>query len=60
MDSSEIDAEEKKYITNITLIVLVQVKKLIEVVQLKKSLEELNIGISSKYLINTQLLIVEW
>ena len=59
MDSSEIDAEEKKYITNITLVVLVQVKKLIEVVQLKKSLEELNIGISSKYLINTQLLIVE-
>ena len=26
----------------------------------KKNMEELNIGISSKYLINTQLLIAEW
>ena len=44
-----------KDITKKTLIVLVQAKKLIAVVQLKKSWEESNIGISSKYLINTQL-----
>ena len=35
-------------------------KKLIAVVQLKKSWEELTIRISSKYLINTQLLMAEW
>ena len=33
---------------------IVQVKKIVSVVQLKKSWEELNIGISSKRLINTQ------
>ena len=38
---------------------MVQAKKLIAVVQLKKSWEESNIGISSKYLINTQLLTAE-
>ena len=37
-----------------------QVKKLIAVVQLKKSWEELTIEISSNYLRNTQLLIAEW
>ena len=37
----------KKDITKTTLIVLVQVKKLIAVVQLKKSGEELNIGVNS-------------
>ena len=50
---------QKRYL-KLTLIVLVQVKRLNAVVQLKKSWEELNIGISSKYLINTQLLIAEW
>ena len=49
-----------KNITKITLIVLVEVEKVIAVVQLKKSWEELNIGIRFKYLINTQLLIAKW
>ena len=41
-------------------IVLLQAKKIIPLVQLKKLSEELNTGISSKYLINTQLLIAKW
>ena len=38
-----------------TLIVLVQVKKLFAVVQIKKSWEEFNTGISSKHFINTHI-----
>ena len=40
--------------------VLEQAKKNIVLVHLKKLSEEKNTGISSKYLINTQLLIAEW
>ena len=55
MDVSEIGMEE--LLTQ--KIVLLQAKKIIPLVQLKKLSEELNTGISSKYLINTQLLIAK-
>ena len=46
--------------TTLIALVLVQVKKRIVLVQLKKLSEEWNTGISSKYLINTLLLTAEW
>ena len=52
------ELQPQKDIIKVTLIG--QVKKLIAVVQLKKSWEKVNTGISSKYLFNTQLLITEW
>ena len=58
--ASEIGMEDFFNDTKLTLTLLVQVKKLIAVVKLKKSSEELKTGTSSKYLINTQLLIPEW
>ena len=60
MCASQIGVEEllpQERYRKITLIILVQVKNLSAVVQLEESWEELSIGISSKYLINTQLLI---
>ena len=50
----------KKDDAKITLTVLVQLKKLIALVQVKKIWEELNTGTNSKHLINTKLLIAEY
>ena len=46
--------------TKITFIVLAKVRKVIGVVKLKISWEEVNIGISSKHLISKKILTAEW
>ena len=60
MGALYIDVEELQPQKEIKVTLTTQVKKLIAMVQLKKSWEKVNTGISSKYLFNTQLLITEW
>ena len=60
MGALYIGVEELQPQKEIKVTLTTQVKKLIAMVQLKKSWEKVNTGISSKYLFNTQLLITEW
>ena len=60
MGALYIGVEELQPQKEIKITLSTQMKKLIAMVQLKKSWEKVNTGISSKYLFNTQLLITEW